>query len=256
MTHRKQFYTDAQRYDLVLGAYATEEMLAFYQRQIARFGEPVLELACGSGRLLIPLAQAGRDVTGLDIAKPMLDLAAIKAAEQGVNVSLIQGDVRNFDLGRQFNTILFPAQSMQHLLHRADVEASLACVRRHLTSEGRLVIEIFNPSLSLLSRDENQRYPVGQYPQPANKGNITVTETVRYDAASQINHIEWFYLDETSGEEEAFSFAMRQFYPQEADALLAYNGFVVEQKYGDYHETEFSSASAKQLIVCRKNTAT
>ncbi|MGH9835704.1 MAG: class I SAM-dependent methyltransferase [Blastocatellia bacterium] len=247
----KDFYCQALRYDLVMGAYATEEMLGFYRRQIARFGEPALELACGSGRLLIPLTKAGIDVTGLDISAPMLHLAEIKAAEQGVKLSLVQGDVRNFELGRKFNTILFPAQSMQHLLTLADVEAGLAGVRRHLANEGRLVIEIFNPSVSLLSRAGAQRYLVGQYQQPASKSKITVTEQVSYDAASQINHIEWFYLDETSGVEETLSFAMRQFYPQEVDALLSYNGFVIEHKYGNYQAAAFSSSAGKQLLVCR-----
>jgi hypothetical protein len=127
----------------------------------------------------------------------------------------------------------------------------LAGARRHLTNEGRLVIEIFNPSLPLLSRDPEQRHPVGQY-QPAGGGGVTVTVKARYDAASQVNHIQWFYLDETSGEETSLSLEMRQFYPQEADALLEYNGFIVERKFGDYSEALFSSASPKQLIVCRK----
>lgn len=251
----QDLYSDGRRYDLVMGAYAQAEMLDFYQRQITRFGEPALELACGSGRLLIPLTKTGIDVTGLDLSQPMLNLARAKASAQGLELSLILGDIRAFELGRKFNTVLFPAQSMQHLLSRAELEAGLAAIRRHLTSAGRLVIEIFNPSLPLLSRDPAQRYPVGQYQQPANNGKLTVTERVSYDAASQINHIEWFYLDETSGAEEALSFEMRQFYPQEVDALLEYNGFVIEQKYGDYQEAAFSSSSVKQLIVCRDNAS-
>jgi ubiquinone/menaquinone biosynthesis C-methylase UbiE len=68
-------YSDAQRYDLVEGAYATGDFLDFYRRQIARYGEPILELACGSGRLTIPLIESGIQITGLDISEEMLNLA-------------------------------------------------------------------------------------------------------------------------------------------------------------------------------------
>ncbi|HUI90588.1 MAG TPA: class I SAM-dependent methyltransferase [Anaerolineales bacterium] len=67
-------YSDARHYDLVEGSYATGEFLDFYRRQVSRYGEPVLELACGSGRLTIPLAAAGINITGLDISVEMLGL--------------------------------------------------------------------------------------------------------------------------------------------------------------------------------------
>jgi hypothetical protein len=78
-----------------------------------------------------------------------------------------------------------------------------------------------------------------------------VTEEVRYDAASQVNHIRWFFREEGSKEETVLSFEMRQFFPQEIDALLWYNGFLIEHKYGSFDEGEFSSESPKQLILCR-----
>lgn len=74
------FYSDAQRYDLVMGAYASGDQLNFYRRQVARYGEPVLELACGSGRFTIPLAQEGVNITGIDISEEMLNLAKSKAS--------------------------------------------------------------------------------------------------------------------------------------------------------------------------------
>lgn len=58
------FYSDAQRYDLVMGAYASSDLLNFYRRHVARYVEPVLELACGSGRLTIPLSKGGVNITG------------------------------------------------------------------------------------------------------------------------------------------------------------------------------------------------
>ena len=76
------FYSDAQRYDLVMGAYASGDQLNFYRRQVARYGEPVLELACGSGRFTLPLAREGINITGVDISEDMLDLAKLKASKE------------------------------------------------------------------------------------------------------------------------------------------------------------------------------
>ncbi len=66
-----------------MGAYASGEPLDFYRRQVSRYGEPVLELACGSGRLTIPLANEGVNITGMDISEDMLNLATLKASESG-----------------------------------------------------------------------------------------------------------------------------------------------------------------------------
>jgi len=245
-------YSDARRYDLVEGAFAAGDFLDFYKRQIARYGEPVLELACGSGRLTIPLAETGVEITGLDISEEMLDLAALKASERGVKIPLVRGDVRSFNLGREFKFIFIPAQSLTHLHKREEIEDCFACVRRHLAEEGRFLVELFNPAVKLLARDSDHRYSVGEYEDTNEEGSrVFVAEEVRYDAATQINYIRWFFRNERSDQERVLSFEMRQFFPQEIDALLWYNGFLIEHKYGGYDEKEFYSGSPKQLIVCR-----
>ena len=244
------FYSDAQRYDFVMGAYASGDQLNFYRRQVARYGEPVLELACGSGRLTIPLANEGVNITGMDLSADMLDLAKLKASKAGVNIHFIEGDMRSFELGEKFKFIFIPAQSLSHLHTRAEIEECFACVRSHLADEGRFLIELFNSSVRMLARETDRRYPVGQYEDPQAGSHVLVTEKVRYDAASQINHIRWFFRDEKSNEETALSFEMKQYFPQEIDALLWYNGFLIEHKYGSYDEGEFSSDASKQLIIC------
>ena len=245
------FYSDAQRYDLLMGDYASADVLNFYRRQVARYGEPVLELACGSGRLTIPLAGEGVNITGMDISQEMLNLATLKASKSEGNIRFIQGDMRNFDLGEKFKFIFIPAQSLSHLYTRTEIEDCFACVRRHLDGEGRFLIELFNSSVKLLARESGRRYPVGQGDAPKGGSHVFVTSEVSYNAATQVNHIRLFFRDKASNQETALSFEMRQFFPQEIDALLCYNGFLIEHKYGSYDESEFSSDAPKQLIVCR-----
>jgi len=250
MNNDVSLYSDAQRYDLVMGAYASEDQLNFYRGQVSRYGEPVLELACGSGRFTIPLAREGINITGMDISEEMLQLAKLKASREGVNLRVVQGDMRNFDLGEKFKLIFIPAQSLSHLHTREEIEDCLLCVRQHLAYEGRLLIELFNSSVGMLARESGRRHPVGQYNDPKGDSQVFVTEEVRYDSASQVNHIQWFFQNEGSNNEVMLSFEMRQFFPQEIDSLLWYNKFLIEHKYGNYYEEAFSSDARKQLIIC------
>jgi SAM-dependent methyltransferase len=245
------FFSDAQRYDLVMGGYASGDQLDFYHNQVARYGEPVLELACGSGRFTIPLANEGINITGVDISEDMLNLAKLKASKARGNIRFIQGDMQSFDLGEKFKFIFIPAQSLSHLHRREEIENCFSCVRRHLADEGRFLIELFNSSVSMLARGTGRRYPVGQYNDPKGDSQVFVTEEVNYDSASQVNHIQWFFRNEGGNDEVMLSFEMRQFFPQEIDALLWYNDFLIEHKYGNYNEEEFSSDAWKQLIICR-----
>jgi 2-polyprenyl-3-methyl-5-hydroxy-6-metoxy-1,4-benzoquinol methylase len=164
------FYSDAQRYDLVMGAYASGDQLNFYRRQVTSYGEPVLELACGSGRLTIPLASEGVNITGMDISEEMLNLAKLKASKVEVNIRFLQGDMRSFDLGEKFKFIFIPVQSLSHLHTREEIESCFACMRRHLAGEGRILIELFNSSVKMLARESGRRYTVGQYNDP--KGDV------------------------------------------------------------------------------------
>lgn len=246
----RSLYDDARYYDLVMGRYATGPVLDFYRRQVVRYGEPVLELACGTGRITIPLAQAGTNITGLDISKHMLGQAEQKSFERGLNIPFVEGDIRNFNLSQKFKLIFIAAQSLTHLHILQDIEKCFACVRRHLAKGGRFLIEMHNPSIQLLNREPGHRYSVGDYEDYETQKLITLTEEVRYDAASQVNHITWYFRGEVDQHERELSFEMRQFFPQEFDALLMYNDFLIEQKYGDYDESTFASASPKQLIVC------
>ena len=248
-----ELYSDGQRYDLIMGRYATGIFLEFYRRQVSLYGQPVLELACGTGRLTIPLAESGAEVVGLDISPQMLALAEVKTRERNVRPVLEQGDIRDFDLGRKFNFVFISTQSLSHLHEREELEACFACVRRHLADGGRFLIDVYNPSLKILSREPGRHYPVGsgEFEDPHGAGRVFVTEQICYDAAAQVNHIRYFYRYERSGKEAVLSFEPRQFFPQELDALLAYNGFQLERKYGNYDGAAFSGASPKQLVVCR-----
>lgn len=244
----EDLYRDGRHYDLQTKEFADD--IPFYLRQVEKYGQPVLELACGTGRITIPLAEKGIQISGLDVSEPMLSLARKKAEEKGVPVEWIQGDCRNFKLSKKFRLIFIPVNSIAHLHDLESLEACFSCVKEHLADQGRFIIDVFNPRLDILMRDPTKRYPVAEYPDPDGNGTVVVTENNVYDTASQVNRIKWYYRIGQEKEELVVENNMRILFPQELDALLRYNGFTIEAKYGDYDETPFTSASPKQLVVC------
>lgn len=251
MNDKQTLYNDSRFYDLVHGDFVTPETVAFYEDKIVRYssGSPVLELACGSGAYLIPFAEKNIETFGIDISEEMLARAEEKAAARNVSLNLRKGDVRDFELNRKFSLILLLGNSLQHLLTRGDVEKCFASVKRHLASDGRFIVEVFNPSLKILTRSPDEIVLDSQYDTP--EGKFILTGTVNYDAATQINRINWLYQNVVSGEQKPFEFTMRQFFPQEFDALLEYNGFKIESKFGDRDGSPFESNSPRQIVIAK-----
>lgn len=244
-----EVYGDAVLYDAE--DKQSQNDLPFYLAAARKARGPVLELACGTGRLSLALARAGVDVTGLDVSAPMLALARKKAAAEGLKAALVRGDARSFRLKRKFKLIFIPFNSMQHLADRAGLERFFASVRAHLAPGGRFVLDVFNPHPGYLVRDTEELLPVFCYQDPRGKEQILVEEQYSYDRAAQVSRITWHY---TRGRKRFASrkLNMRCFFPQELDALLHYNGFKTLQKYGDFDLSPFTAASPKQVVICRK----
>ncbi len=240
-------YENDWLYDIVHEKPADSEQVAFYENQIKKYGSPVLELACGTGNYLVILSDEATEISGIDNSENMLGGAKKRAEQQEKQTNLINADMRDFDLGKEFKLIFIAGNSLQHLNTNQDVESCFASVRRNLSPNGRFIVEVFNPSLKLLTRDPNERYYVGDY--QTEQGLVLLTENVFYDAGTQINHIRWHYRKQSDPQEHTVSFTMRQFFPLELDALFENNGFRIESKFGDFDESEFSSGSSKQIVV-------
>lgn len=243
----QNLYENSWLYDLIHDKAPDSREVNFYERAIGRYGSPVLELACGSGNYLVTLSQSDVEISGLDISDDMLHAAERRAENRNVETNLINADMREFELNQKFALIFIAGNSLQHLNTREDVEACFASVKRHLKPNGKFIVEVFNPSVTLLNRRSDERFYFGEY--ETEDGKYELSENVRYDAATQINYLQWHYKSQSMHEEETVSFTMRQFFPQEFDALFVYNGFRIERKFGDFDESEFTSASPKQIVV-------
>ena len=159
--------------------------------------------------------------------------------------------MREFNLGKAFSLIIHPANTLCHLLDLGDFEACMANVRNHLAPNGRFVIDVFVPKMELLINQPDERFPFSEYDDPDGRGRIVVTESYVYDSDMQIKRIKTFHSIPGEDAEIVGELNMRMYFPQELDALLKYNGFVLECKYGSYDQTDFDTMSEKQLVVCR-----
>jgi len=211
----------------------------FYLEEAARSGGRVLEMACGSGRLTIPIAQSGVEITGADLSRPMLEKARTKAARAGVEIEFLEADMRCFEVPGKFSAILIPGNSLLHLVSSRDLKECFASVRRHLAPGGRLIFDISKWDLALLARDPAQRYPV------LNASGISIEETATYDAAQQIRNFVWYFSDG-----RVIEYALRVIFPQELLLLLEAAGFRVEARYGEFTREPFESQSPRQVCIC------
>jgi SAM-dependent methyltransferase len=244
-------YADAQHYDLLAQMTAPPD-LPFYRRLVQEHGGPVLEIGCGTGRVLLELCKRGVEGVGVDRAAPLLARAAAKAAASGLAPRLVEADFRDFDLGRTFPLVLFPYNAFNHLLELEDVDRCLSSLRRHMDGESLLVIDTFNPDPTALCLEPKPARRILRYLDPPSGEEVILYETNAYDAATQVNRITWSYC--IGGREGARvdELRMRVFFPRELDALLRGGGFAMVDKLGDYDGKPFGARTPKQLMLCRR----
>ncbi|MDZ8051395.1 MAG: class I SAM-dependent methyltransferase [Aulosira sp. ZfuVER01] len=250
---KEYLHYEGRHYDLIYENYCpvpnvTTLDIPFWLDMASQYGDPILELSCGTGRIAIPLANKGFQVTGIDIGDSMLELARKKSAQ----VEWIKADIQNFDLAQKFNLIIFPINCIWHLLDIEAVEACFACVKKHLKPGGKFVIDMLNPatkaSLDMLFDPKKNLYSI--YPNPDGEGTVVVTASNELNLTQQIYKTKLFFKLVGEEQERIEEITYRLYFPQELEALLRYNGFKIEKKFGAYDRSVFSDASFYQITVC------
>jgi SAM-dependent methyltransferase len=240
-------YDHPELYDSLLPAGAH---VPYYLELARRAQGNVLELACGTGQLTLPLAQAGIPIVGVDLSAPMLKVARERAAAANVSIEYLLGDMRNFELSRQFGLIFIARNSLLHLHSIEDILATFAMVRRHLAPGGVFAFDVFNSNLQRLARPTGQRFPVMQK-ETELFGTLSVEETHDYDNATQVNHARWYISTAEKKDAWVLPLELRSIFPQELPLLLAAGGLQLISRTGDLSEEPFDSASRSQVCLCR-----
>jgi SAM-dependent methyltransferase len=239
-------YQNPDLYDVLLPV--SENQLNFYLTLAERHPSAVLELACGSGQIVVPIAAKNTVAVGLDNSPQMLDAARRRAQTAGARVEFVEGDMRQFDFGRQFSLIFIARNSLLHLSEQDEFAALFRTVRRHLLPDGVFAFDIFKPIPR--PRQSTERSPVMRVASQL-YGEITVEETNDYDSIAQVNRATWFISTPEQHDAWIAPLHLRWIFPQELGVLLAANGFRLDRRDGDYSGGAFTDASRLQVCQCR-----
>jgi len=252
MAMNNDMYRWADYYDLTQRGVAGD--VPFYLEMAQQANGEILDLACGTGRITIPVAEAGLTVTGLDLSSDMLKRAEEKAREQGVadRITFVQGDMRSFDLGKTFSLIMIPFRSFLHLLHIHEQMKALTCIRNHLAPGGKLVMNVFVPKISHLYEESEKMSLRGTFRLDTGE-EVAMWDYTRYDHFQQLCEVTRTYErvspEGVVREKVVGRFTLRYIFPAELHHLLRLNGFKVVQRYGSFAKTPFDSASTELIIV-------
>ena len=248
----ERFYSDARLYDRLFpgGGPAVD----FYRAEADRQGGCVLELGSGTGRKLIPIASDGHPCTGLELSSDMLAEAQRKADERALAVEWVQGDMRDFDLGRTFDLVLIAANSLLHLHEAADLLSCFRSVRAHLAPGGRFIFDVFNPNVRFLADADGVRRTRDalSFVDP-DRGNVTVDVAETYDAAAQVTRGTWHFSSDVEPDFVVAPLELRSIFPQELPLLLSLGGLQLVERFGDWSGRPFTGDAAIQLCVSESN---
>lgn len=245
----------AEFYDHI-GPYQNRPDIDFFVNAANDSEGSVLEVGCGTGRILIPTAREGIEIWGLDLSPQMIGICRQQLENEAEDVrskvQLVEADMRDFELRRKFQLITTPFRPFQHLTTTEDQISCLRRIHAHLDDEGEFILDIFNPSVEGLGSEIGEE--VGEEPEiitPDGRRMIRFHKIVARDYYKQINHVELiYYVTYPDGKKERLvhSFPMKYIFRFEAEHLLVRCGFEVKHIYADYDKAPYGSKYPGELI--------
>lgn len=262
LAHATTFDAFARYYDADYRNYADD--LDLILTLAAEAGNPILELGCGTGRLLAPLATQGHAVTGIDISAALLARARAKLArldDSGLGsangkVQLVQADMRTYDLPRKDFAFAFcTSNTLMHLTSAREQLQALRNTWRHLRPEGTLLIDLFNPDVFRLAQIDGLQEFADHWLDDATGAQIVKWAVRTVDWAQQLQETIFIYeetLPDGGSRRTTCPFTLRFLWRSEAELMLQTAGFAVEDVWGDCDGGDYDAASDHLVLLARK----
>lgn len=229
-----------------------ETDVPFFVEEVKRASGPVLELMCGTGRLSLPLLEAGADLTCVDVYGEMLDVLRRKLLQKGLAAALVQADVARMSFPPEFALALLPFQSFNELTDEEDRRAALRGICGALVPGGRFVCTLHNPPVRLRSVGQGA-VTLGPFPRLDGPGSVEVELELGYEPASRIvSGTETVRVLNSEGEavrEHRLPLRFVLIEPQAFFAMAEEAGFEVLEVFGDYARAAFVPESSPFAIV-------
>ncbi|MCA9678430.1 MAG: methyltransferase domain-containing protein, partial [Myxococcales bacterium] len=254
----REHYADADLYD---HEYRRRRDDVRYYRALAQrlLGGPgrILELGCGSGRLTLPLLRDGHQVVAVDGSPTMLAalerrLGRAGAAARG-RARVVEGDLRDFAVGGRFPLVIAAFNVLEHLYTRVELAACLARVAAHLAPGGHLAFDVQLPDPRWLARDPSRRWARTRFTHPRTGVPMIYSTNHDYDPVSQIALIRLYYeRADGRGRARVVHLSQRKYFPAELEGLLAWSGFRIVERRGDFHGAPLTAGAESQVLVCAR----
>lgn len=249
-------YDDPVRYDLIYREF--REDIPFYLDAAASVSGPIVDFACGTGRVTIPLAAAyaNRTVHGVDLSSAQVELARRRAEDAGLgNLRLHTCRMEAFSPPQPCGLALCSLHSLEHLTEEEQLDRFfLNLTERVLAPGGRFAFALHLPDPGYLSWDPQRLEKLGRYGEEGS-GGFTLYERRSYDASSQVLTLNWFFEPLGEGEVEEAGYELRLFYPREIRRILSCYGFEILSHAGWYDGSSLSATSGTQVILAERRYA-
>lgn len=241
-------YDDPIKYDELYNHH--QEDLMYILQCVKQEKSPIIELACGTGRLTIPMAKHGFDMYGVDIHPGMLNVAIRKAKEEQLNIHFEQQDCTKLNLSVKSPLIFMTGNSFQHFLTNENQDALFCSVKAHLQPNGEFIFDTRNPILAELAiaEETEDRYTNSTEQLVIEKNYET------YNHQTQILYCTTIYEVMAQGQlierrEEAIS--LRYTFPMELRRMLDAHSFELIALYGSWKKAEYTKDSVSMIVHCR-----
>lgn len=245
-------YYDAEWRDLT-------QDIPFLLEEARKAGGAVLELACGTGRVALPLARDGFEVWGIDNSTEMLKLFEDKLAKSDNDIKqrihISNQDMRDFRFEQRFKLIIIPFNSFLLLTDRKDFDICLRNCLHHLDDDGRFIVDIFSPNFELCAIKEPKMQLLQHFYVPELQKVVVQWEYAKRDMAKQIIDVDFLYEEydrDGNVSKSTRSLKTSLIFRYEMEYLLEKNGFEILNIYGDYDRSPFTAESLQIIFVCCK----
>jgi SAM-dependent methyltransferase len=219
---------------------------------------PVLELGCGTGRIMAPLIVNGCPVTGVDNSPALLAVARSKLTGQpsGARWQLVEGDLRDVNLDVQdFRFAFCTSNTLMHLTSQSDQLQALKNTHRHLAEGALLMLDLFNPDPARWLAVDGLQELADRWTDPATGAQVLKWSIRAFDLAEQLQETLFIYEEIFADGEVKRTlcpFTLRFLWRSEAELMLRHAGFQVEDVLGNFDGEPYHGASERLILLARK----